>query len=108
MGGAYEAVTRYSAALLPLSEEVGETLCAAYAPCGFGLVAIDRGKFGEATACFEQALRLFRWAREDGVLPVVRVWLGTVALIQGDQERAISMFEEGLAQARRRGDRLGT
>jgi hypothetical protein len=42
------------------------------------------------------------------VVPVVQVWLGTVALIQGDQGRAIPMFEEGLAQARRRGDRLGT
>jgi hypothetical protein len=39
---------------------------------------------------------------------VVQVWLGTVALIQGDQDRAIPMFEEGLAQARKRGDRLGT
>jgi hypothetical protein len=41
-------------------------------------------------------------------VPVVQVWLGTVALIQGEQDRAIPMFEEGLAQARKRGDRLGT
>jgi hypothetical protein len=31
-----------------------------------------------------------------------------VALIQGEQDRAIPMFEEGMAQARKRGDRLGT
>ena len=42
------------------------------------------------------------------MVPVVQVWLGTVALIQGDQDRAIPMFQEGLAQARKRGDRLGT
>jgi tetratricopeptide (TPR) repeat protein len=33
---------------------------------------------------------------------------GTVALIQGDHDRALPMFEEGLAQAQQRGDRLGT
>jgi tetratricopeptide (TPR) repeat protein len=101
-------VARYSAQLLKLSEEVGDALCAAYARCGLGLVAMDRGNFGEATSCFDEALTLLRGAGEDGVVPVVQVWLGTVALIQGDQERAISMFEEGLAQARKRGDRLGT
>jgi predicted ATPase/DNA-binding XRE family transcriptional regulator len=108
MQGDYEAVARYSAELLKLSREVGDALCAAYAWCGLGLVAMDRGNFGEATPCFEEALTLLRRAGEEGVVPVVQVWLGTVALIQGDQERAIPMFEEGLAQARRRGDRLGT
>jgi predicted ATPase/transcriptional regulator with XRE-family HTH domain len=108
MQGDSEAVARYSAQLLKLSEAVGDALCAAYARCGLGLVEMDRGNFGEATSCFEEALTLLRGAGEDGVVPVVQVWLGTVALIQGDQERAISMFEEGLAQARKRGDRLGT
>src|SRR3712207_5873918 len=108
MQGDYEAVARYSAELLKLSEEVGDALCAAYARCGLGLVALDRGNFGEATSCFEKALMLLRREGEDGVVPVVQVWLGTVALVQGDQDRAISMFEEGLAQARRRGNRLGT
>jgi predicted ATPase/DNA-binding XRE family transcriptional regulator len=108
MQGDYEAVARYSAELLKLSREVGDALCAAYAWCGLGLVAMDRGNLGEATSCFEEALALLRRAGEEGVVPVVRIWLGTVALIQGDQDRAIPMFEEGLAQARNRGDRLGT
>jgi predicted ATPase len=108
MQGDYEAVARYSAELLKLSQEVGDALCAAYGWCGLGLVAMDRGNFGEATSCFEEALTLLRRAGEDGVVPVVQVWLGTVALIQGEQDRAIPMFEEGLAQARKRGDRLGT
>jgi predicted ATPase/DNA-binding XRE family transcriptional regulator len=108
MQGDYEAVARYSVELLKLSREAGDALCAAYARCGLGLVAMDRGNFGEATSCFEEALTLLRRAGEDGVVPVVQVWLGTVALIQGEQDRAIPMFEEGLAQARRRGDRLGT
>jgi predicted ATPase/DNA-binding XRE family transcriptional regulator len=108
MQGDSEAVAEYSAELLKLSQEVGDALCTAYAWCGFGLVAMDRRDFGEATSCFEEALTLLRQAGEDGVVPVVRIWLGTVALIQGDHDRAIPMFEEGLAQARRRGDRLGT
>jgi predicted ATPase len=108
MQGDYEAVARYSAELLKLSQQVGDPLCTAYAWCGLGLVAMDGGNFGEATSCFEEALALLRRAGEDGVVPVVQVWLGTVALIQGDQDRAIPMFEEGLAQARKRGDRLGT
>jgi tetratricopeptide (TPR) repeat protein len=62
----------------------------------------------EATSCFEEALTILRRAGEDGAVPVVQVWLGTVALVQGDQDRAIPMFEEGLAQARRRVDRLGS
>jgi tetratricopeptide (TPR) repeat protein len=108
MQGDYEAVARYSAELLKVSQQVGDELCAAYAWCGLGLVAMDRGNFREATSCFEEALALLRRAGEDGVVPVVRIWLGTVALIQGDQDRAIPMFEEGLTQARKRGDRLGT
>ena len=108
MQGDYEAVARYSAELLKLSQEVGDELCAAYARCGLGLIAMDRGNFEEATSCFEEALALLRRAGEDGVVPVVRIWLGTVALIQGDHDRAIPMFEEGLAQAQQRGDRLGT
>jgi predicted ATPase len=108
MQGDSEAVARYSAQLLKLSQEVGDALCAAYGWCGLGLVAMDRRDFGEATSCFEEALTLLRGAGEDGVVPVVQVWLGTVALIQGDQDQAVPMFEDGLAQARRRGDRLGT
>ena len=104
----YDAVARYSAELLKLSQEVGDELCTAYAWCGLGLVAMDRRNFGEATSSFEEALTLLHRAGEDGVAPVVQVWLGTVVLIQGDQDRAIPMFEEGLAQARKRGDRLGT
>jgi predicted ATPase/transcriptional regulator with XRE-family HTH domain len=108
MQGDYEAVARYSAELLKLSQEVGDALCTAYGWCGLGLVAMDRRDFGEATSCFEEALTLLRRAGEDGVVPVVQVWLGTVVLIQGDHDRAIPMFEAGLAQARERGDRLGT
>jgi tetratricopeptide (TPR) repeat protein len=108
MQGDYAAVARYSAECLKLSQEVEDALCTAYAWCGLGLVAMDRRNFEEATSCFEEALMILRRAGEEGVVPVVRIWLGTVTLIQGDQDRAIPMFEEGLAQARRRGDRLGT
>lgn len=71
MQGDYGAVARYSAELLKLSQQVEDELCAAYARCGLGLVAMDRGKFSEATSCFEEALALLRRAGEDGVVPVV-------------------------------------
>lgn len=108
MQGDYEAVARYSVELLELSQAVEDALCTAYGWCGLGLVAMDRKDFAEATSCFEEALAILRRAGEDGVVPVVRIWLGTVELIQGDHDRAIPMFEEGLRQARKRGDRLGT
>jgi hypothetical protein len=40
-------------------------------------------------------------------VPVMHALLGTALLIQGDYDRAVPMFEEGLAMARRRGDRIG-
>ena len=106
--GDQEAVERYSPEALELSRHVGDTLCAAYAWCGLGLAAMDRGDFERATACFEEALPLFSRSGEDGMVPVARVWLGTVARIQNDYDWAVPLFEEALVQARQRGDRLGT
>ncbi len=38
---------------------------------------------------------------------MARFWLGTAAFTQGDQDRAIPLFEQALAMARERGDRVG-
>jgi tetratricopeptide (TPR) repeat protein len=38
----------------------------------------------------------------------VRVWAGIVLLLEDRREEAVAAFEEGLEQARQRGDRLGT
>jgi tetratricopeptide (TPR) repeat protein len=37
---------------------------------------------------------------------LAHIWLGTVALLQGDPDEAVRLIEQGLASARRRGDRL--
>jgi tetratricopeptide (TPR) repeat protein len=42
------------------------------------------------------------------MVPIARIWPGTIALIQGDHDRAVSIFEEALAIARRRGDMIAT
>ena len=106
--GDFEACGRYSREALELSRRVGDELCEAYASCGLGLEAMGRGDFGEATARFEGALPLFVRTGEEGMLPILRVWMGTVLLLQDDRDRAVSAFEEGLALAREGGDRLGT
>ena len=106
--GDFEACARYSREALELSRRVGDGLCEAYALCGLGLEALGLGLFGEATARFEGALPLFVRGGEDGMLPILRVWMGTALLLAGDRDRAVSAFEEGLSLAREAGDRLGT
>ncbi len=106
--GDFEACARYSREALELSREVGDELCEAYALCGVGLDAMGRGDFGEATSRFEEAIALFGRTGEEGAVPVVRVWAGIVLLLEDHREEAVAAFEEGLEQARQRGDRLGT
>ncbi|HEV2743246.1 MAG TPA: helix-turn-helix domain-containing protein [Rubrobacter sp.] len=106
--GDFEACARYSREALELSRRVGDELCEAYALCGLGLEALGQGELGEATARFEGALPLFVRSGEDGMLPILRVWVGTVLLLADDRDRAVSAFEEGLSLAREAGDRLGT
>jgi predicted ATPase/DNA-binding XRE family transcriptional regulator len=106
--GDYEACERYSREALELSRRVRDELCEAYALCGVGLEAMGQGNFGEATAHFEEATRLFFRSDEEGAVPILRVWMGTVLLLEGQRNRAVAAFEEGLSLARQRGDRLGT
>ena len=106
--GDFEACARYSREALELSRRVGDELCEAYATCGLGLEALGLGELGDATAHFERALPLFVRSGEDGMLPILRVWMGTALLLAGDRDRAVAAFEEGLSMAREGGDRLGT
>ena len=106
--GDFEACARYSAEALELSRQVEDELCEAYALCGVGLDAMGRGDFGEATSRFEEAIALFVRTGEEGAVPIVRVWAGVVLLLGDHHEEAVAAFEEGLEQARQRGDRLGT
>jgi tetratricopeptide (TPR) repeat protein len=106
--GDFEACARYSREALELSRQVEDELCEAYALCGVGLDAMGRGDFGEATSRFEEAIALFGRTGEEGAVPVVRVWAGIVLLLEDRRQEAVVAFEEGLEQARQRGDRLGT
>jgi predicted ATPase/DNA-binding SARP family transcriptional activator/DNA-binding CsgD family transcriptional regulator len=103
-----EAVVSYAEELMELSRQVGrDPLTEAYANAGFGLVAMDRGEFEEATTRLEEALALFLESGEVGMAAQTHTWLGTVLLLQGERDRAVPRFEEGLALARQMGDRVG-
>jgi tetratricopeptide (TPR) repeat protein len=61
-----------------------------------------------ATSHLHEALRSFRQLDEGYGVAHVTTFMGMVALMRGDEGQAISMFEEGLAVARRIGDRSST
>jgi tetratricopeptide (TPR) repeat protein len=69
---------------------------------------MGKGDFREATVRFKEAIPLFLRNGEEGAVPILRVWMGTVLLLQGRRDQAVVAFEEGLSLARKRGDRLGT
>jgi predicted ATPase/DNA-binding XRE family transcriptional regulator len=105
--GDYEACERYSAKALDLAGQAQDTLCAAYAWCMLGMVAMRGRDFETAITRFEEALPLFRRSGEEVQVPVMHSLLGTALLIQGDHDRAVPRFEQALAMARRREDRIG-
>jgi tetratricopeptide (TPR) repeat protein len=61
-----------------------------------------------ATSHLQEALRSFREVDQDYGVAHVTTYLGMAALTRGDLGRATQMFEEGLAIARRLGERLST
>jgi tetratricopeptide (TPR) repeat protein len=61
-----------------------------------------------ATSHLQEALRSFRQLDEGYGVAHVTTVLGMVALMRGDEGQAAPMFEEGLAVARRIGDRTST
>ena len=75
---------------------------------GRGLVALVEGDLALARDRFHEALHHaeaggpeveWTWA-------LAHIWLGTVALLEGDADEAVRLVEAGLASARRRDDRL--
>ncbi|MFC6320021.1 ATP-binding protein, partial [Nocardioides sp. GCM10027113] len=78
------------------------------AVAGTGAAALAAGELAEARDCFERAIPLGEAAGEvgDWTLALARIWLGTVDLLEGDADSAVGHLEQGLASARRRGDRL--
>jgi predicted ATPase/DNA-binding XRE family transcriptional regulator/predicted negative regulator of RcsB-dependent stress response len=106
--GDHEMVERYSAETLKLSQQAGNTLCAAYARFMLAVSATHRGDFEDTVPSFQEALTLFRQSGEEGMVPIARIWPGTILLLQGDHDQAVPVLEEALAMARQRGNMQAT
>ena len=80
----------------------------ANAVAGEGLAALARGDLATAGERFERARPIAQRGGEEGewTSALSLIWLGTVRLLEGDADGAVAHIEQGLASARRRGDRL--
>ena len=109
-GGDVPACTAYWAEALRLGEEQRDAEVICKAVSGTGLAALAAGDVTAAGERFRRALPLCAEAGEAGVWmsSLLRVWLGTVTLLQGDPPGAVVEVEQGLRIARSRGDRLST
>jgi predicted ATPase len=106
--GYYESCERYLQESLELARGVGDKVRAAHAVYGLGTLALNRQDLETARSWLQEALSLYLEVGDnDQMISNVRNRLGTLLLIQGDHDRAATMIEEGLALARKRGDRLG-
>ena len=90
------------------ADALGDPLTMTNSVAGQGLAALASGDVAGAGALFERALPYAEQAGDAGewTWALTHSWLGTVAMLSGDQERAAEHLEQGLASARRRGDRL--
>jgi tetratricopeptide (TPR) repeat protein len=91
-----------------LGEAIGDRIATAHTLPGVGIVALADGDLTAAETALTRALALTADAGADGEWPgdLTRIWLGTVRMLGGDPDGAVSCVERGLASARRRGDRL--
>ena len=106
--GYYESCERYLQESLKLARGVDDKVRAAHAVYGLGTLALNGQDLETARSWLEEALSLYLEAGDnDQMISNVRNRLGTLLLIQGDHDRAATTIEEGLAFARKLGDRLG-
>jgi non-specific serine/threonine protein kinase len=107
--GHYESCERHLQESLELAREVGDKVRAAHAVYCLGTVALNGQDLETARSWLEEALSLYLEAGNNyQMVSNVRIRLGTILLIQGDHDRATATIEEGLALARKLGDRIGT
>jgi predicted ATPase/DNA-binding XRE family transcriptional regulator len=106
--GHYESCERYMQESLELARAVGDKVRAAHTVYCLGAVALNGQDLETARSRLEEALSLYLEADDNyQMVPNVRNRLGTILLIQGDHDRAAATIEEGLALARKLGDRIG-
>jgi tetratricopeptide (TPR) repeat protein len=106
--GNYDSCERYLQESLELARGVGDKVRTAHAVYVLGLLALHGQDLATARSRLEEALSLYlETGGNDQMVSTVRSHLGTLLLIQGDLDRATAMMEEGLALARKLGDRLG-
>lgn len=105
MQGDFEAAERYCAESMEVALRTGDALLEGYSWMSLGLLALSGEDFERAVFCLEKALPLLQRAEELTLFSTTHVWFGTALLVRNDQERAVAMFEEGLALARQMGDR---
>jgi predicted ATPase/DNA-binding XRE family transcriptional regulator len=91
---------------LDCARQAGDLYGEAYALLGRGLLALRHGEHATARAYMERALPLFEMT-ERGVVPLLRMWIGTSLRLQGERAQAAEWLEAGLADARQLGDSLG-
>ena len=89
--------------LLAWGREEGDTQLVSYALFGHGLTKFECGAFEEAAALAVAA----REAAGDEVFSPPLLILGNVALVNGDHDRALGLFEEGIEGLRRVGEIWG-
>jgi predicted ATPase len=80
----------------------------ANATAGLGLAALASGDVATAGDYFRRALPLAEAGGAEGewTAALTHTWLGTVAMLGGDEAGAAAHIAEGLKSARQRGDRL--
>jgi len=106
--GDYESSERKLQESLELARGVGDDVRAAHTMYILGLLALHGQDLETARSRLEEALNLYlETGGNDQMVSTVRSHLGTLLFIQGDHERAAATMEEGLALARKLGDRLG-
>ena len=91
-----------------LAHAEDDPVTVANAVAGEGLVALARGDLATAAERFERARPIAERGGADGewTRALSLIWLGTVRLLEGDADGAVSHIEQGLDSARARGDRL--
>jgi predicted ATPase/DNA-binding XRE family transcriptional regulator len=91
-------------AALEWARQSDDLLALANCLSGLGIADLAAGELESAKALFSESLPIARaaGAEAEWLTALTHIWLGTIALLEGDTERAITSIERGLTSARRR------